>query len=153
MLLYVAVALNWLITLLIWHHGTIFSSPTWTKTLSWEAVSDWWWGHIWNWRLFRGTGRELLYHMGIQSLQHRWKKVLTENVIVFLLRCHANGIRIQKIKRNWELQFESCWDHNLYKYFDVRRKYVEKMSWTFYRSPANVWKHHADALRKQKQQI
>ena len=42
--------------LLIWHHLTIFCSPTWKNTWSWEAVLDSWWGHIYSWRLFQGSG-------------------------------------------------------------------------------------------------
>ena len=64
----VTVALNWLITLhilLIWQHLIIFCSHTW-RILSWEAVSDRWWGHICS----RGL---LILRVRIQALQHRWK--------------------------------------------------------------------------------
>ena len=67
-LLCMIVALNWLITLkilLIWQ-SSIFCSQTWkqkqqqTTKLGWEAVSDWWWGHICSLVLFWGSGWELL---------------------------------------------------------------------------------------------
>ena len=42
--------------------GTIwpFSVPQHEKTCGWEAVVDWWWGHICSWGLFRGSGWMLI---------------------------------------------------------------------------------------------
>ena len=78
-LLCVTVALNWLITLhilLIWHHLTIFCSPTWKKNhLAGKqyrtddqvisAVED----------FFENQDESFyMYTKGIQALQHWWEK-------------------------------------------------------------------------------
>ena len=74
-LLYVTVALNWLISLhilLIWHHLTTSCSPTWKHSAGKQyrtddevisAVED-----------FPEDQDESRYTTGIQALQHRWKK-------------------------------------------------------------------------------
>ena len=48
----------------VWHHLTIFCSPTLKDTWLGSSLSDRWWGHscIYSWGLFRGSGWVLLYH-------------------------------------------------------------------------------------------
>ena len=69
-LLYVTVALNWLITLhilLIWHHLTIHHHE---KTLGWVMTKSYL-----QLRIFVFKDQEESFNTtGIQALQHRWKK-------------------------------------------------------------------------------
>ena len=90
-------ALNWLITLhilLLWHHMTIFCSPTWNNTWlgTWQAVSDRWWGHICSWRLFRGSGWELLYQ-GNQHCNTDGRSVWTEGETMLKSKRHNSRYR------------------------------------------------------------
>ena len=65
---------GWSPSIFSWH-GTIwlFSVPQHEKHFGWEAVLDWWWDDICSWGLFEDHD-ESFCTMGIQALQHRWKK-------------------------------------------------------------------------------
>ena len=55
---------GWSPSIFSWLGTIYFLFPNIKKKFGWEAVSDRWWGHrhICGWRLFRGSGWELLYH-------------------------------------------------------------------------------------------
>ena len=76
-LLCATVALSWLITLhilLIWHHLTIFCSPTW-KNPTWlgSSIGPMMSSYLQLRTLFEDQD-ESFYTPGIQALLHRWKK-------------------------------------------------------------------------------
>ena len=74
-LLCMTVALNWLITLhihLIWHHLTIFCSPTWKNTWLGSSIGP----MMKSYSLPLRTFFFCFYTTGIQALQHWWKKCL-----------------------------------------------------------------------------